>query len=79
MNNFGSGSDAAAGMALLGLGLGILALIVLFILAIQVLICFLLHKCYQRIPQPFRKMEAGLVWLLLIPCFNLIWNFFVYP
>jgi hypothetical protein len=24
-------------------------------------------------------MEPGLVWLLLIPCFNIIWNFFVFP
>ena len=30
-------------------------------------------------PASFRKSEPGLVWLLLIPIFNLVWNFFVFP
>jgi len=46
--------------------------------AISVAICALLYVCYSRIPVQFRKQEPGLVWLLLIPCFNFVWNFFVY-
>ncbi len=50
------------------IGLGILAVI-----------CWLVSSCYQVIPQQFRRMEPGMVWLLLIPCFNLVWLFFVFP
>jgi heme/copper-type cytochrome/quinol oxidase subunit 2 len=47
-------------------------------LCVHIVVCFFLYKFYQRVPQQFRKMEPGMVWLLLIPCFNLVWNFFVY-
>jgi hypothetical protein len=39
----------------------------------------LTYTDYQRIPPRFRKLEPGLVLLLLVPCFNLVWNFFVFP
>ena len=48
-------------------------------IAINCFICYLLDQCYRRIPPQFRKQEPGMVWLLLIPCFSIIWNFFVYP
>jgi hypothetical protein len=63
-------------------GLGIAAIVGVFLLimfAINVLVCFLLYQCYNRIPPQFRKQQPGMVWLLLIPCFSLIWNFFVFP
>ncbi len=47
-------------------------------LCIEIVICFFLFKIYKRVPAQFRKMEPGLVWLLLIPCFNLVWNFFTF-
>jgi hypothetical protein len=47
-------------------------------LAVEIVICFFLYKYYNRVPRQFRKMEPGLVWLLLIPCFNLVWNFFAF-
>lgn len=47
-------------------------------LCVHIVVCFFLYKFYKRVPQQFRKMEPGMVWLLLIPCFNLVWNFFVY-
>jgi hypothetical protein len=31
------------------------------------------------VPQQFRRQEPGMVWLLLIPCVSIVWNFFVYP
>jgi hypothetical protein len=63
-------------------GIGLLAIAGFFILlsiAINVFICLLLQKCYNRIPPQFRKQQPGMVWLLLIPCFAVIWNFFVFP
>jgi hypothetical protein len=47
-------------------------------LGVEIVICFFLFSYYRRVPPQFRKMEPGLVWLLLIPCFNLVWNFFVF-
>jgi len=47
-------------------------------LCVHIVVCFFLFKFYKRVPPQFRIMEPGLVWLLLIPCFNLVWNFFVY-
>jgi hypothetical protein len=48
-------------------------------LAIAIFINYLLYDAFRRVPQPFRLMEPGMVWLLLIPCFNIIWNFWVFP
>lgn len=49
------------------------------LLAIAIAIILALSSCYARIPAQYRLMEPGMVWLLLIPCFGVIWNFFVYP
>ncbi|MCX8109252.1 MAG: hypothetical protein N3G20_10655, partial [Verrucomicrobiae bacterium] len=38
----------------------------------------LLTSCFRVIPPEHRKMEPTLVWLLLIPCFPIVWNFFVF-
>jgi hypothetical protein len=46
---------------------------------IAIVICYLLSEALKRVPPQFRKQDPALVWLLLIPCFNLIWNFFVFP
>jgi len=46
-------------------------------LAILVWVLYLLQTCFQRIPQQYRLMEPGMVWLMLIPLFNLVWQFFV--
>lgn len=57
-----------------GLGLGF-ALVGLLIL---IGIILFLQSCYASIPPEHRKMEPGMVWLLLIPIFSLVWMFFVY-
>jgi hypothetical protein len=51
----------------------------LFAFAVNIAVVFLLYTDFERVPRNFRKLESGLVWLLLIPCFNLVWNFFVIP
>jgi len=48
-------------------------------LAIAIVLLYLVFSCFQRIPAQHRQMEPWQVWLLLIPLFNLVWNFFVYP
>jgi hypothetical protein len=48
-------------------------------IGLNILVAALLYTDYQRVPASFRKLEPGLVWLLLIPCFHLVWNFFVFP
>ncbi len=58
----------------------IVALVGLLVgLGISALIAWFLSTCLKRVPPEFRKQEPGMVWLLLIPCFNLVWNFFVHP
>jgi len=51
----------------------------LFGFAVNIILTFLLYTDFTRIPRGFRKLEPSLVWLLLIPCFHLVWNFFVFP
>lgn len=48
-------------------------------LAINAVICYFTAENFKRIPQEHRLMEPAMVWLLMIPCFNVIWNFFVFP
>ena len=69
-----------------GVDAGILAALGIFLfigvavgLAIGVVICYLLYSCFERIPPQHRQMESWQVFLLLIPCFNIVWNFFVLP
>lgn len=50
--------------ALIGIGIGILILIVLY-------------NALNRLPEQFRQMPPGHVFLLLIPLFNMVWLFFV--
>jgi len=71
-------SPDAAAMGLAGLACGVIAVVALIGLAVAVLIILFLGSCLRRVPPPYRKMEPGMVWLLIIPVFNLIWNFFVY-
>lgn len=33
----------------------------------------------SRLPPPHQKQAPGLAFLLLIPCFSLVWAFFVHP
>ena len=46
-------------------------------IVIPVFVCWILHECLRSIPPPFRKQDPDKVWFLLIPLFNLVWNFYV--
>lgn len=72
----GEQARAAGGIAVFMMALGIGIAITL---AINIVICYLVSDCYRRLPPQFRQMEPKMVWLLLIPLFNLFWNFMVFP
>lgn len=71
------GAAAAGGAFLTILSLVFMALVISF--AISVFICYLLWNAQKQVPARFRKVEPNMIWLLLIPLFNLVWNFFVIP
>ena len=73
-------------LGFLGLGLGsfLAANILFFIIFIILLfllpyVFFLIHlsKLFNRCDVKNKKMDGGLVWLLLIPLFNIGWLFYV--
>lgn len=72
-NQFGSGEEAVVAV----FALLFLAVCVVIGLAIAVTICLLLQSALKRVPAEHQKMSPGLVWLLLIPLFNMVWLFFV--
>ncbi len=79
-NEFGGGpgasdEDVAAMVACM---VAVFAVVMLIGLAIAIVIIVLLSGCLAKIPPEHREMEPGMVWLMLIPCFNLVWNFFVF-
>jgi len=69
----------AAGALVGGVMLLVAFLGLAMFLGISAVICYLISNCFKAIPQEHRKMEPGMVWLLMIPCFSLVWNFFVWP
>ena len=47
-------------------------------LAITVVVIIMINGPLNEIPPEHRLIEPGQVWLLLIPCFNVFWNFAVF-
>lgn len=72
-------NDEAAAAGIVALVFGILGIVLLISLAVMAVISWITSGCYKRIPTQFRKMQPGMVWLLMIPCFNLVWIWFVFP
>lgn len=60
-------------------GLGVIAFAILLSFGFTIIICVITQGCFNRIPEQYRRQTPGMVWLLLIPCFSIIWNFFVFP
>ena len=69
-----SGDEAAAVFALIAILL--VAIVIGF--AIAIAFCYVLYMLQSRVPEEHRKISTGQIWLLLIPLFNLFWNFIVY-
>lgn len=56
-----------------GVGLAFLAVFVV----IGIFYCLSLSRALQKCHPQYRTMQPGLVWLLFIPLFSIIWHFFV--
>jgi hypothetical protein len=48
-------------------------------LAVSAAICYLLYNAQNAIPPEHQRVKPGMIWLLMIPLFNLVWNFFTFP
>ncbi|MGI6459010.1 MAG: hypothetical protein ACOX5J_02755 [Candidatus Hydrogenedentales bacterium] len=68
----------AMGLFALGTWLFFVLAVMAVSIAIFIAVILIVQSFYKRIPPEHRKMEPGMVWLLLIPCFSIIWNFFVF-
>ena len=57
----------------------IIVLILGFVFLLMAIPAILGYVILSRIPESHRKQSPGLCFLLLIPFFSLVWQFFVYP
>jgi hypothetical protein len=48
-------------------------------LGIQAVICYFAKKYLDAIPETFHVFPSWQVWLLMIPLFGIVWNYFVFP
>jgi hypothetical protein len=61
-----------------GLGMLTIALVVVAIMLVPfVFYCLSLQKALNRCSPECRAMNPGMVWLMFIPLFNMVWHFFV--
>ncbi len=65
-------AGALAGVLVIGIVVGLAVWLIP-----TIFYCLSMSKCLRSVPEGQRKLSPGLVWLLLIPLFNLVWNFFV--
>jgi len=73
-----SHADSNAMAALLGGGCLIFALSIAAIgIAVLVFYILTMQKALNLAGPGHQKMQPGMVWLMLIPLFNLVWHFFV--
>jgi hypothetical protein len=68
-------NDALAGAMVVFLGF--MCLIVIVIIVIAVFYLLTLQKALSRVARRNRLMEPGMVWLSLIPIFNIYWSFMI--
>lgn len=71
--------DAIVGLVGMTMLLVILGFFVLLAIAFKVGVAWFLSDTLARIPAEHRKQEPGLAWLLVIPCVDVVWKFFVWP
>ncbi|MBK7294150.1 MAG: hypothetical protein IPI84_10365 [Holophagaceae bacterium] len=73
-----SQADSNALAAMLGGGCLIFVLLIAAVaIAVGVFYILTMQKALNLVGDRHRKMEPGMVWLMLIPLFNLVWHFFV--
>jgi hypothetical protein len=47
-------------------------------LAVYIWILLFLQSCYRAVPAEHRRMQPELVWLMLVPLFFIVWQYFVF-
>jgi hypothetical protein len=61
-----------------GAGIFVVALIVIGIMLVPfIFYCLTLQKALNRCSPENRAMNPGMVWLMFIPLFNIVWHFFI--
>ena len=71
-------TNPAAAHAVMGGVFIVIALIGIAIMLIPAIFyCLTLQKALTRVAPENRAMAPGMVWLLFIPLFNIVWNFMV--
>lgn len=71
----------ASGVAdhfLLGIA-GLLLLLLVVRTLVAWLVCRITADCLAALPPEHRKQQPAMVWLLMIPLFPYVWNYFVFP
>ena len=53
--------------------------VVVFHTIFMAAICLMIRSLLNTLPEEHRQLEMRHVWWLVVPCFNLAWNFFVFP
>lgn len=77
-NGMTDAEAAAAGAAALGGLIAVVLTMLAVMLIVAIIICSLLYIVLKAVPAEHRKLEPGLVFLMLIPIFALVWGFFVF-
>ncbi len=57
--------------------LGVFLVAIVISIVVGIFYCLTLQKALNRCAPQNRAMSPGLVWLYLIPLFNLVWHFFI--
>ena len=69
--------NPAAGVALGGVMMVAVLIGIVIMLIPLIFYCLTLQKALNRVSPENRAMAPGMVWLLLIPLFNIVWQFMV--
>ena len=57
----------------------VVVVVVVFHTIFMAAVCLMIRSLLNSLPEEHRQLEMQHVWWLLVPCFNLAWNFFVFP
>lgn len=73
MNNFNNSADGEIPIVVFAIG----GVVLIGLIIVHVFYLLTLQKALNRCSPELRAMQPGLVWLMFIPLFNLVWHFFV--
>lgn len=74
----GDGTEQGVIAAIVAAGLAFVCCGLAVYLGIKALFCWLVWDAQKKVPANLQLMKPGLVWLMMIPLFSMIWGFFVF-